>query len=124
MPDHHWTLKVHGSRVKISQCSELSDYPMQLDKETLQSLLTQLDTCNICAGHPEPDFLRMAEARKGKLFFRNRDNIVAWVDISSEKTIRSSMCKMVGMEKKCSACMSYRNTLRKSYHRWNAQKSQ
>lgn len=25
---------------------------------------------------------------------------------------------------KCSACMSYQNTLRKSYHRWNAQKSQ
>ena len=124
MPDHHWTLKVHGHQVDLSQCSVLSDYPMQLCKETLQSLLSLLDTCNICAGHPEPDFVRMAEARKGKLFSRNRDKIVAWVDTSSEKTIRSSMCEMIVKGKKCSACMSYRNTLRKSYHRWNAQKSQ
>ncbi len=34
------------------------------------------------------------------------------------------MCEMVVKGEKCSACMSYRNTLRKSYHRWNAQKSQ
>ena len=84
MPDYHWTLKVHGSRVNISQCSVLSDYPTQLDKETLQPLLSLLDTCNICAGHPEPDFVRMAEARKGKLFSRNRDKIVAWWTLHQE----------------------------------------
>lgn len=118
-PDHHWTLKVHGHQVIIHQCSVLSGVPMELCKETLQSLLSLLDTCNVCAGHPEPDFVRMAVARKGKLFSRNGDKVVAWVDISSEKTIRSSMCEMVVKGRKCSACTSYRNTLRKCYHRWN-----
>ena len=85
---------------------------------------TTIVVITVCAGHPEPDFVRMAEARKGKLFSRNRDKIVAWVDTSSEKTIRSSMCEMIVKGKKCSSCMSYQNTLRKSYHHWNAQKSQ
>lgn len=123
IPDRHWTLKVHGSQVDLSQCSALSDVPMQLSTETLQSLLSLLDTCSICVGHPEAEYVRMAEARKGKLFSKNGDKVVALVDTSSGKTIRSSMCEMVVKGKKCSACVSYRNTLRKSYHRWKKQKS-
>ena len=90
-----------------------------------------LDTCNICAGHPEENFIKMAESRKGKLLTRNGERVVALVDTLPlviegkvfDKTIRSCACELVIKEKKCSACVSFRGTLRKSYHRWIKQKS-
>ena len=122
-PDHSWTLKVYGRQVDRSRCSALSEIPIQLSMETLQSLLALLDTCNICAGNPDSDFVRMAEAKKGKLFSKNGDRVVALVDTSSDKTVRTSKCEMVVKSKKCTECVHYRNTLRKSYHRWKKQKS-
>ena len=123
MPDYGWTLAVYGRQVDPNQFSLLCDVPMQLTSETLQSMLSLLHECNICAGHSDPDFVRMAEARKGKLLSQSGDRIVAYVDTSSGKTTRSSKCEVVVKAKKCSACTSYRATLRKSYHRWNKRKS-
>ena len=67
MPDYGWTLTVYGRQVDPNQCSLLCDVPMQMTSETLQSMWLLLRECNICAGHSDPDFVRMAEARKGKL---------------------------------------------------------
>ena len=130
-PDHHWTLVVHGRQVDQTKCSVLANIPKQLSVQTLQSLLSLLDTCNICAGHPEENFIKMAESRKGKLLTRNGDRVVALVDTLPlviegkvfDKTIRSCACELVIKGKKCSACVSFRGTLRKSYHRWIKQKS-
>ena len=84
-------------------------------------MLSILDTSNICAGHPEEDYIRMVESRRGK--------VVALVDTSPftvegkifDKTIQSSACEVIVKSKKCSACVSIRGTLRKSYHWWKKQ---
>ena len=78
MPDYGWILTVYGRQVDPNQCSLLCDVPMQLTSETLQSMLLLLHECNICAGHSDPDFVRMAEARKGKLLSQSGDRIVAY----------------------------------------------
>ena len=48
-PDHHWTLVVHGRQVDQTKCSVLANIPKQLSVQTLQSLLSLLDTCNVLA---------------------------------------------------------------------------
>ena len=76
MPDYGWTLTVYGRQVDPNQCSLLCDVPMQLTSETLQSMLLLLHECNVCAGHSDPDFVRMAEARKGKLLSQSGDSVL------------------------------------------------
>ena len=78
MPHYGWILTVYGRQVDPNQCSLLCDVPMQLTSETLQSMLLLLHECNICAGHSDPDFVCMAEARKGKLLSQSGDRIVAY----------------------------------------------
>ena len=123
-PDYHWTLTAYGKVVDRAGCYALQNIPEQLSMDQLQCLLSVLDTCTVCTGHPEPHFVRMAESRKGKLFSKDGKKIVAILDTcSGEKTIRSSLCGLVVKGKKCSACVSYRSTLRKSFHRWQKKRS-
>jgi len=130
-PTCHWTLVVRGRHIDQSKCSLLKSIPIQLSIQTLQSMLSLLDACNICAGHPEEDYVRMAESRKGKLLSLSGNTVVAYVDTLPlvlegkvfEKTIQSSSCEILVKGKKCSACVSFHGTLRKSYHHWKKQMS-
>ena len=130
--DLSWTLTVHGKKVDPQTCSALSCTPSTLSTATLQTLLSILDTAAVCPGHPDQQFLSMLEAKKGKLSSRDGCTVVAYVDsycpvtLNGEtypKTVRYSSCEMVVGGAKCPSCVTYRNSLRKSYHRWLKQKS-
>ena len=129
--DLSWTLTAHGKEVDPQMCSVSSGTPTTLTTATLQTLLSVLHKANICPGHPDQQFLSMLEAKKGKLLSRDGHAVMAYEDSSAPvtlngeeylKTARRSLCELVVNGTKCPSCVSYRNTLRKSYHRWLKQK--
>ena len=64
-------------------------------------------------------------SRDGKTGMAYEDNY-APVTLNGEeypKTVRRSSCELVVNGTKCPSCVSYRDTLRKSYHRWLKQKA-
>ena len=77
---------------------------------SLQSLVSLLDKCSVCPGHPDAHFILMAESKKGKLMSKDRRNVVARVDdftpvtLNGEqyaKTIRVSTCELLVCGSKC-----------------------
>ena len=74
----------------------------------------------------------MVEAKKGKLMSKDGKSITARVDDFStvylngdaySKTVRASKCEILVHGSKCPSCVSYRDSLRRIYHRWLKQKS-
>ena len=98
----------------------------------LSQLLVQLDQLSVCPGHPDPHFVAMANARKGKLTSSSGDTAAyidrnAAVEISGQmysETIRSSKCHLLIRGTKCPQCVSYRDTLRSIHHRWSKKQNQ
>lgn len=128
--DLSWTLTVHGKLVNPSNCSHLSSIPAKLSAESLANLIAVVDRCSICPGHPDENFLKMLEDKKGKLMSKNQGEI-STIDNHSpvqmngrtfSKTVRHSKCQMLVSEGKCSTCVKYRNSLRRIYHRWSKKK--
>ena len=106
---------MHGSQVDTQRCSALSSVPMKMCSKSLQSLVSLLDKCIICPGHPDAQFIRMAESKKRKLMSRDRKNVVGRVDDFSPvtlngeqyaKTIRVSTCELLVCGSKCASCVS------------------
>ena len=129
--DMLWTLTVHGKEVNPQMCSALLDTPKKLSTATLQTLLSVLDKSAVCPGHPDQQFLSLLDAKKGKLLSKN-GHTVAYIDNCSPvtlngeeypKTVRYSSCELIVRGAKCPSCVTYRDTLRKAYHRWLKQKS-
>jgi len=46
----------------------LSSFPEILDESQLAKLLLQLDSLNVCLGHPEEYFVSLLNDRMGKLY--------------------------------------------------------
>lgn len=129
--DLTWSLIVHGVSVDSGSCSCLSSIPTTLTNESFLSLISVLEHSCVCPGHPDERFISMIEAKKGRLLSRDKseashiDNF-APVSIDDKvyyKTVRCSGCELLVHKGKCSACIHYRGTLRKIYHRWQKQKS-
>ena len=124
--DFSWTLSVHGMKIDAHVCPLLSKISTKLSKKnSLQQLLSLLDSSMVCPGHPDEQFMEMAKAKKGRLLSRD-GKIVAKVDNYSpvmlngdtyQATVRFHNCEVLVNSGKCSKCISYRSTLRKMRHR-------
>ena len=110
----------------------MSKVSTTLCADSLQSLILLLDQCSVCPGHPDAQFIWMVEAKKGKLMSKDGKSIAATIDDFStvylnsdeySKTVRASTCEMLVYGSKCPSCVSYRDCLRRIYHRWLKQKS-
>ena len=106
--------------------------PTTLCANSLQSLILLLDQWSVCPGHPDAQFIRMVEAKKGKLMSKDGKSIVARIDDFStvylngdeySKTVRASTCEMLVNGSKCPSCVSYQESLRRIYNRWLKKKS-
>lgn len=126
-----WNLFVHGSQVDSLKCTLLTGIPEILSPSSLEEFLKLLDKYNICPGNPDSGYIEMVEAKKGQLMSKNRQNLIATVDSFSPvflngekyaKTVRVSTCELLVEGRKCTSCVSYRNSLRSMYHRWLKQK--
>ena len=125
--DMSWTLSVHGSEVDVESCSVLNMIPKKLCNTSIISLLHLLERCNVCPGHPDVQFVKMLELKKGRLLAKDGKKVAARMDGYSSvelngehysKTVRVSNCELLVQGAKCPSCVSYRSTLRRIYHRW------
>ena len=80
-----------------------------------------------CPGHPDKHFIGMVSSKQGTCKERNGKDIIAVVDRYApvalngevyDATVRNSQCEIIVNGAKCEKCVSYRDTLRKAYHRW------
>ena len=128
--DLTWTAFVHGHHVDGKKSRILSAIPTKLDSESLNSMLLKLDQCTVCPGHPDKHFVEMVLLRKGMV--SKSGEVVATIDSYSPvhlngetytQTVRNRSCEIIVRGVKCSHCIKYRSTLRKSYHRWNIKRN-
>ena len=129
--DLTWTLNVHGRRLDPLQCSALSDIPTKLTFDAFKDLVTIIRDFNICIGHPDPKFIQMAKARKGK-FLSLKKQVVSYLDSNCciifngeihPSTIRHSKCEFLIEGSLCKVCSSYRSNLRAMYSNFMKRKN-
>ena len=125
--DLSWTALVHGHPVKSINCDLLLSTPNQLNDESLKALVAKLDSCRVCPGHPDSNFVEMLMSKKGKLTSNNGKETVATIDSAAPvqlngnvytQTVRYKACQILTADTKCWQCVRYRDSLRKSFHRW------
>ena len=132
--DRTWIAFVHGRQIDGNKSPPLSSIPNILDEKSLENLLSKMDQCTVCPGHPDNRFVEMALSKRGKLMSKNGKDVVGFVDKYApvclngdmyNSTVRNSECEIIVNGGKCEKCVSYRDTLRKAYHRWlkNKQRS-
>ena len=126
-PDLHWKLYVHGKEVEADCCTLLKDTFTTIQKSDITKIFKIISTANVCAGHPDDEFVRMLNAKHGKLQSNGRESS-AYLDSyasiqlngnTHSQTVRSSSCEMLTQRPKCPACVKYRSPLRSAYNRWN-----
>ncbi len=124
--DLSWSLFVHEHKVTRAICSSLEEFPTRLDVGSVNNVIHTLDKLKVCAGQPDPSFVMMVSAKKGKILSPD-GSVAAQVDnvpvefggSNYDSTIRTSKCEMLSKYSKCSVCTKYRANLRTMYHRWN-----
>ena len=125
--DLTWTATVHGHKVDNKKSPLLSAVPNELNENSLGNLLRKLDQCRVCPGHPDKHFIEMVSSKRGTCKGRNGKDIIAVVDKYApvtlngevyDATVRNSQCEIIISGAKCEKCVSYRDYLRKAYHRW------
>ena len=130
--DLSWEAFVQGQRVTSSKSKLLAKFPDVLDIECLNSLITCLDMSTICPGHPDKNFVEMLSTMKGKISSRHGKETVAIIDsfapvfLNGEtynQTVRHVQCEIITNTAKCTHCIQYRNSLRKSFHSWKKRNS-
>ena len=124
--DLSWSIQVHGRPVDKMKCSALKAFPETIKtKVAVNRFLSMVDSLNVCAGHPEQQFLDLADSRKGKFQSVNQ-NTVAFADAyfpihlngkMYPRTIRTTACELLVHGAKCNACKQYRSTLRSLHSR-------
>ena len=123
---------VHNHEVKRESCCSLTSVPVVLTPDTLNKLLSHIDCLDVCAGHPDNNYVTMVVAKKGVL--KSCDgNVAAALDDYApvmldgclyEKTIRHSTCEvLIQNGGKCTSCKNYRAVLRKIYSQWSSRQS-
>ena len=123
--DLSWSLFVHDHKVTTATCSSLETFSTLLDAESLNKLIYSLEHLQICAGQPDPTFVSMVTAKKGRIFSPG-GSVIALIDNTPVEfggnkycnTVRTSRCEILSKSAKCSVCTKYRASLRSMYHRW------
>ena len=122
--DLTWELSVHGYLVNKKRCHLLSGFPDHLTQASLCSLLSLVDGCKVCPGHPDLKFVQMAQERKGVILSKNK-TVAAQVDDYSPvflqgesfmSTVRVHTCELLVVSGvRCAVCKSYRSCLLSIY---------
>ena len=73
---------MHGHSAS-SRCVQLSSILDKLDHDSLNLLLSKLDSSGVCPGHPDHSFIEMLHSKKGKIMSRNGKDVVASIDSSA-----------------------------------------
>ena len=73
--DLPWTAFVYGHSVSSSRYVPLSSIPDKLDHDSLNLLLSNLNSSQGCPGHPHHNFMEILS--KGKIMSRNGKEMVA-----------------------------------------------
>ena len=125
--DQTWKISVHGHELNPQENEKLSLMPSRIQSAcSLNHLLSTIDHLHVCAGHPDENFLRMVEDKKGKLI-SVKGTVAAYIDTNAyvelngqtyATTLRHSKCQLLTSAKKCIVCVNYRATVRSIYHRW------
>ena len=117
---------MHGHHVDGKTSHALVKFSEKLNSQSLNALIVQLDRCTVCPGHPDKHLVDMLSSMKGKLTSRHGDDIIASLDsyapvmLNGEvyaQTVRNTNSAI------CRHCVQYRDTLRKSFHRWQKKMS-
>ncbi len=125
-PDLSWSVFVHGHKVEKKPSNPLSAVPDCLDRNSLATLISILDSSNVCPGNTRSCHVEMAHSQKGKFVGPNGE-IKAVLETgypvtqSGEvfpSTVRATECEMLVHGSKCSTCKAYGSTLRAMYSRW------
>jgi len=99
---------------------------------TIYQLVCKIDPLNICSGHPDEQFVRMAASRGGS-FHAVSGELSAYLDKSSiyhlngqvyRKTVRANKIHRLINGVKHLECSKYSDTLRATYHHWLKQQNQ
>ena len=114
-----WIVHIHGKKIDKTKCAALHSLPNPTDD--VQSLLSLIDNLNVCPGHPDEEFVRMVECKKGSIKSHN-GKVVAELDnyanvhfegVSYESTVRPVLCELLTSKTtRCNFCLSYRSNLR------------
>ena len=116
-------MSVHGYLVNKNRCRLLSEFPDCLTQVTLHKLLSFVEKCRVCQGHPDLKFVKMVKERIGVLLAQAQ-TIAAQVDDYSLPFIESFMstvlistCELLNA--RCAGCNKYCNNLISIYHQWS-----
>lgn len=118
-----WKLSVHGHDVTTSAPLQMLE---NVNVTEITRAISSLETLSVCPGHPDPHFVDMVSSKKGKVISPS-GNVAAYIDCNAAvtlkgqtfgQTVRSSNCKILVPNGKCSACVTYRDSLRAMHHKW------
>ena len=110
--DMTWNVYVHGNKVLCRRNTPLSQFPDRLSAESLQSLISIVDSASVCPGNPDEKFIHMVKAKKGVVKSVNGEKTAAiddafQVSLNGEiyqQTIRTTNCSLLVHGTKCQAC--------------------
>ena len=112
-----WQLFVHGHKVDISTCTPLREFDgAVITVEKLNELVGKIFSMNVCAGHPEEQFVDICKCRKDQIKSHSGD-VVAYrddyypVSLHCEmysSTVSSTKCVN---NVKCGTCKRYKSVL-------------
>ena len=96
----------------------------------LKELVSLLDNLKFCPSHPDKKFVKMVEAKGGKLLssagsinaFLNTNAVVMNVGRGYGATVRSRQCSILTLGVLCSQCTKYGDALRSVHHRQQKRK--
>ena len=97
--DQTWKISVHGHELNPQENEKLSLMPSRIESAcSLNHLLSTIDHLHVCAGHPDENFLRMVEDKKGKLI-SVKGTVAAYIDTNAYVELPGN--KFVLSEKFC-----------------------
>ena len=128
--DMTWNVYVHGNKVLCRRNTLLSQFSDRLSAESLQSLISIVDSASVCPGNPDEKFIRMVKAKNGVVKSANGEKKAAvddafQVSLNGEiyqQTIRTTNCSLLVHGTKCQVCTDYWSHLRAMYNRWSRNK--
>ena len=76
-----WSFSIYGQVVSVGDCQVSAGSPDVINCATLHQLVWKIDSLNICPGHPDEQFVKMADSRGGN-FHAVSGELSAYLDKS------------------------------------------
>ena len=100
----------------------LKSFPVKLTSTNFFQLIHAVNSCNVCAGNYDEQFIRLARYKKGYFYAINKELVAVLEEsfcftvegVERCCTIRHVKCEILLVKNKitCVVCISYRSTLR------------